>query len=367
MLKRKYPLSKKDQVVLDRFILRTGGTPAWRTVQASLIEQCLGIIGKPLPEITTDDLLKVRDTVTASDYRPNYQRRLILSLRRFFLWYGKGAGLDLEEIKSIKLPKGQWKTKKPEDMLTPADVETVLKAVKNARDRAFLAMLWDGSNRPVELLTLNWEDIGADQYGYFFKTSAKTGKERHIRLTISIPYLEAWKRDYPGEPAGQNPVFVTVHKVNGKNIRWTRDAASALMKELRRATGMKKLKLSIFRPSRITHDVKAGYDMPYIMKKNWGSLKTNMIDLYTNIDSDYVDQVALRQAGMARVEEMKDKEQYKLEVPECPGCHTLNVMGSQFCSRCLTPLTPGAVSQEERLKKEIASMIEAAMKGTKKD
>jgi ribosomal protein L37AE/L43A len=200
-------------------------------------------------------------------------------------------------------------------------------------------MLWDGSNRPIELLSLNWQDLKSDEYGYSFKTSAKTGKERHIRLTISIPYLEAWRRDYPGNAKGENPVFVSVKRPHAK---WTMMAAKAMIKELRKITGLENLKLSIFRPSRITHDVKSGYDLPFLMMKNWGNMKTPMIDLYTNIGMDYIDQTALRKAGMERVEKAKETEQYQIEVPICPICHTLNISGSLFCSTCRTPLTAAA-------------------------
>jgi integrase/ribosomal protein L40E len=348
-----YNLEPEDQLIVDRYILRKGGSPAWKTVQKSQTEQCIGMIGKPLSEIAGDDIFTVRDLITGSKYKPNYQRQLVKALRNFFLWYGKQTGADFTDIEGIKLPKAQWKTKNPEDMLSPHDIETILKACKNQRDRCFIAMMWDGSNRSIELLSLNWEDLKSDQYGYYFKTSAKTGKERQIRLTISIPYIDEWKRYYPGETAGDNPVFVTIHKVKGEYPRWNRIAAQATMKELKKDTGFKNLKLSIFRPSRITDDVKNGYDLAFVMKKNWGNLKTNMIDLYTNLDADFVDQETLRKAGMARIETLKEKDQHMIEVPVCARCGTMNTLGSSFCSKCSGALTDQAHEQvqsdEQRL------------------
>jgi integrase/recombinase XerD len=356
MIQKKYILAERDQSVVNRYILRKGGTLEWREVQKSLVEQCIGMIGKPLPEIRDDDILKVRDMIIGSKYRPNYQRQLIKALRNFFLWYQTHSDNKFLDIEGIKLPRGQWKTKNPSDMLTPQDIEAILHACKNPRDRCFIAMLWDGSNRPIELLNLSWKDLKADNYGYHFTTSAKTGKERHIRLTISIPYIEEWKRNYPGEPAGDAPVFVTVHKVGGGYERWNRGAAQAMIKELRKDISLKrmknKMKLSIFRPSRITHDVKSGYDMPYIMKKNWGTLKTAMIDLYTNVDADYVDQIALRHAGMVRVDKLKE-EPYKLKVPECPVCHTLNPIGSLFCARCSEPITDETRTTRDQIRQVV--------------
>jgi predicted amidophosphoribosyltransferase len=81
------------------------------------------------------------------------------------------------------------------------------------------------------------------------------------------------------------------------------------------------------------------------MKKNWGSLRTKMIDVYTNLDTGYMDEVALRNAGMERKIDLKVKKQYKLEPPICPICHKVNLLGSKYCSDCMQPLT-----EESKLK-----------------
>jgi hypothetical protein len=101
-----------------------------------------------------------------------------------------------------------------------------------------------------------------------------------------------------------------------------------MIKLLRRNTGIRKLKAIIFRPSKITHDVASGVELPYIMKNNWGLLRTKMIDVYTNLDAGYMDEIALRNAGMERKTDLKDKKQYKIEPPVCPICHKVNLLGS---------------------------------------
>jgi integrase len=359
MAQKRYTNTHGDNTQIDRYVIRAGGTDAWKGSHKSLIEQVIGMINKPLSGITVDDIFKIRDKILNSKYRDNYKRRLIFAMKKFFIWYGKQHKIDFTELETIKIPPGQWKTKTPGDMLSTENIETILKACRNTRDRCFVAMLWDGSNRPIELLRLTWQDILQDEYGYSFTTDAKTKKERHIRLTMSIPYLDEWRRNYPGEAKGGKPVFITIRKVGpDKEYRqWDIDAAQFMIKTLREATGLKNLKPSMFRPSRITHDVKAGYDLPYIMKKNWGHLKTPMIDLYTNIDASYIDQVALRQAGMTRRETVKEQEQHKIEPPVCKQCGSLNTLGSQFCSRCQSPLTEEAQTKIDIATRKIDELI----------
>jgi integrase/recombinase XerD len=314
---------------------------AWEKNTRSLLQRFLSILNKNITNCSTKDILSCFKTIRESKlYKPNYKRHLISAAKAFCQWWGKSnINIDIAEIISVKLPEPQWKTKKPDDMLTIEEVITIIQTARNARDKALIAMMYDGSNRPIELLRLRWEDIISDDYGYYFITDAKTRIERHIRLTNqSIPYLDQWRMEHPN-PAPSQYVFCTINATE-KGIRpMTIDNLQRIMNLLKRVTGIKKLKASIFRPTKITHDVTSGVELPYIMKKNWGSLRTKMIDVYTNLDSRYMDEVALRNAGMERRTDFKEKRIYKLEPPVCPICHKVNLMGSKFCSECIYPLT----------------------------
>jgi hypothetical protein len=105
-----------------------------------------------------------------------------------------------------------------------------------------------------------------------------------------------------------------------------------MIKILKQITGIQKLKASIFRPTKITHDVASGVERPYVMKKNWGSLRTRIIDVYTNLDAGYRHEVALRSAVMERTIGFKEKKIFRLDPPTCPVCHKVNLLGSRFCS-----------------------------------
>jgi len=244
-------------------------------------------------------------------------------------------------------------------MLTVEEVTTVIRSARNARDKALLAMLYDGSNRPIELLRLHWRDIIADQHGFYFITDAKTRKERHIRLTNqSIPYLDQWRAEHP-DPSPEQFVFCTINATD-KGIRpMTIDNLQRMIKLLKRMTGNQKLKASIFRPTKITHDVASGVELPYVMKKNWGSLRTKMIDVYTNLDASYMDEVALRNAGMERTTILKEKKIYKLEPPVCSICRKVNLLGSKYCSDCMHPLTDEARMEVTGTSQQIQMLFNA--------
>ena len=98
-------------------------------------------------------------------------------------------------------------------------------------------MLYDGSLRPVDLRKLAWEDVTFDEYGALIRTSAKTGKERVIRLTFRTPYFAQWKTDYSLEKLQVLiPVFVS-HRIyesaGGNHVPLEMDAITRLIRSLR--------------------------------------------------------------------------------------------------------------------------------------
>ena len=257
-----------------------------------------------LDTATTEDVLRLVSVIRSNNYSKNYQNDLIKVLKRFFLWRieNGGTGLNEKKIHSIKVPGMDWKCKTTEDLLTKEEVLQAIDACSNSRDKAIISMLYDASARPVDLLELKWKDIIFDEYGALFRTSAKTGKERTIRLTpISTPYLSQWRSDYPGEPFGTNQVFISHHKyaeAGDKYVPIENTAILRLIRTLRKKTGNPRLKPSIFRPSRITHDVSDGFDLQYLMLKNWGSLKSSMIEIYAKPGEEYISKYALEKAGV---------------------------------------------------------------------
>lgn len=301
--------------------------------------------GLTLPDVTTNDILRVVAVIkNRTDYSDNYRRMLVSLLKSLC---NHIPNLDMKKISSIKLPKTQWKTKKPEDMLTKEEVQTVISSCENSRDRCLISMVYDGSNRVIELLRLDWKDLIHDSMGYYFETDAKTGHKRKIRFTSSIPHIEQWQKDYSahgmGKAEGDNPVFITLHDPRN---RMSKSAYEKRIYDLKKRTGITKLKPGIMRSTRITHDVAAGQDVQYIMLKNWGNLKTSMLDRYTNLSGEYIDAKAMEYAGLKKAEKVKTVD--PMQPVQCPQCFTINEAGFKHCRECGKSLT--AEGDDEKTK-----------------
>jgi integrase len=321
---------------------------------------CHDATGARLDVCTTGDVLATVAALRDRARSPNYIRAQVYEWRRFAVWLAsRRPELDAAKIAAVKLPRGRWKNRRPEDMLTYDEVLAAIAACRTSRDRCLIAMLYDGANRPSELLALRWGDIVADQYGAWFETTGKTGRPRRIRLTLAVPYLAQWRADSPDTSPGA-PLFCTLRRFGGEHRPLRHDAIETIVRHIRAETGLEKVTSYVFRPSRITHDVEAGLDTSYIAMRSWGSLKTPMLDKYTNPSTEWIDATALSHAGIrARPEEARPDP---LRPVECPRCVTLNVPGARFCSTCMLPLTAEAAHDDEALSRLIVSRPDLLIK-----
>jgi integrase/recombinase XerD len=341
-------------------------TRVWSLTRVAI---ALHTINSSLDTVTTEDALKIIGLLRNEDYSKNYLNDLIKAFKRFLLWrIDNGVtGLNEKKIRAIKAPGMDWSAKKSSDMLTKEEVLKVIDACTNSRDRAIISMLYDGSLRPVDLRTLTWNDVTFDEFGAMIRTSAKTGKERAIRLTISTPYFAQWRTDYPNKPEGSAPVFLShrVYKSAGeKHIPLEMDAIVRLIRSLRKKTGIEKLSPSILRPSRITHDVEDGYDSSYLMLKNWGTLKTPMLQVYAKPSEDYITKYAMEKAGIKTPQKIKERSR-TLDPIKCPECETLNPAGKRFCGHCGHTLTEEAQTKVNGLSQELRSRLSKNPKAQK--
>jgi integrase len=310
-------------------------TRAWSLVRVAV---ALHKFNSSLDCVITEDALKVISSLRGEEYSKNYLNDLIKAFKRFLLWRIENGTPNLIEkkIRAIKSPGMDWSAKKSTDMLTKEEVLQVIESCTNSRDRAIISMLYDGSLRPVDLRKLTWQDVTFDEFGALIRTSAKTGKERVIRLTFSTPYFAQWRTDYPGVPIGPARVFVshrTYESAGREHIPLEMDAITRLIRSLRQKTGIERLNPSLFRPSRITHDVTDGYDSSYLMLKNWGTLKTPMLQVYAKPGEDYITKYALEKAGIKTSQKIKEREKI-LDPITCPQCSTINPPGKRFCGQC---------------------------------
>jgi len=95
-------------------------------------------------------------------------------------------------------PKNYDPAPDPTEMLHwDDDIQPMLDACLNSRDRALVSLAWDLGPRPGELFDLTVGAITDHQYGLQVTLDGKTGRRSPV-LIPAVPYVRKWLEDHPG-------------------------------------------------------------------------------------------------------------------------------------------------------------------------
>ena len=124
--------------------------------------------------------------------RTGQKEHMIKSLKKFY----RLLGLP-ERTANIKLRMQQRKLL-PGDLLDDADVELLIDATTNKRDKAIIALLWDSGIRPEELLTMSLGSLDLEGRPAHITIDGKTGPRTvpisGLTAGFIIDYLDSSRR-----------------------------------------------------------------------------------------------------------------------------------------------------------------------------
>lgn len=316
----------------------------------------LVMLCRDLPFVVQDaDTKTILQYVTRANtsLKQNTRRRAYPVFMKFIKWMaseGLNKNINLEKIKpALKAPGLDLSGRKSSMMLSGEDIKKLIEAGHTSRDRAIVSVMYEGSLRPIEIITATWDSIVFDKYGAQFMTSEKTGKPRYIRLIMSAPYLLAWKNDHP-KPEPKTPVFVSLK--SAKKIEpISQGGLRNLIYELsREALPGKDVFPYLMRHSRITALIADEVQESVVKLQAWGSVNSRMMETYLHLSNAQVDRVLLSKAGIMTAETRKDDI---LKPRRCSHCGKSHTPTSNFCDVCGTGLTEEARQQTSTITKTI--------------
>jgi integrase/recombinase XerD len=186
-------------------------------------------------------------------------------------------------------------------------------------------VLYESGCRIGELMMLRIKHISFDEFGALILVDGKTGPRR-VRLISSVPYLNDWLRNYPGEYSRDSFLWVGS---TGNLIRYSR--ASYIIRNLARKAGIRKsIHPHLFRHSRATF--LANHLTEAQMKEMFGWTRdSDMAGVYVHLSGRDVDHALLRVNGVSRPEARKENA---LKPIVCEQCQEQNLYTNKICSRC---------------------------------
>lgn len=317
----------------------------------------------PFRENTIQDLYKGLEALRSyrqedgSPFSKNTHHDTVAIFKPFYQWMidERISKIPEKKLREIRTPPADTMTKTAAGLLTKEEVEAMIKACQNSRDRAMIALLAEGGLRIGEASGLTWGDFKFDDNGAVVNVNAKTEKPRWVRFVAAVSYLAAWRADYPGNPENSHPVFVSQ-----RGGRITYEAVYRQIRRIAKDAGVeKRVTPHIFRHTAITNLIRAGVQESVIKKMMWGSLSSNMLGTYLHLTGEDIDRAILEANGLKPKEK---KKTLTLEPRECPHCHAIMGPTMNFCGSCGQPLTREVTGQLTDLMKIIEAHPEALMK-----
>ncbi len=269
---------------------------------------------------------------------------MIKAVKSFIKFLGKKniiPVISIEELDLIKPPREVLDRVKSNDILTMGEIEQLVQACDNSRDRAIIMLLYETGARCGEIARLTWGDLTFSDVDCKVRLEdEKCGGERFPYVVVSIPYLLQYRNDR-GIVKDDDFVFIefkTGLPITYRVIDWL------LEKIGRRAKFDKRVYPHLLRASRITNMVKEGYKESVIKKMMWQKITTPMFDHYLKLADKDVQKEIQERNGIIPI--VKPKVETK---PIKCVCGFLNEPTNVYCPKCARSLKDGIQSIREEI------------------
>jgi len=341
-IKREPGLSEEDRNALLEYILKlqSQGLNANRVAKYAytliVLKRHLKCNFKDAGRAEIEELMR---WLNSSEYTAWYKHDLKGILKRFYRWLRTGA-LDTSapfppEVAWIKTNLKKNELKEP-DVLTEDEAMAMVRSADKTRDKAFIAVLYEGGFRIGEILSAKVGDVELDGNGARLKVHGKTGS-RTVRLITSAPLLARWLEEHPFRNDPNAPLFVSLVRSNkGK-------------KAMGYVRTLKMLKKTA---------VKAG------IKKH---IYPHLAQVYVHLSGADLDNKLLAVYAGRPIETIKPKFAPII----CARCGAENTPGQRYCGRCGAPLSAQELAkgtvEVKALKHEInelKGMLKAALQAS---
>jgi site-specific recombinase XerD len=206
-------------------------------------------------------------------------------LKKFFKFHNKEK--FVEDIK-IKLPRKKYK---PTDILSPDDINKIIEASNNNRDKAFVAFLFESGGRISEVLKLKVIDIQDTERGMVINVpGTKTGEEYRPCLCVySAQYI-------------RNHILYPSLNSNDRLFNFSQTQARRILKLLKEKSRIiKPLNPQSFRHAQATYMVRKSYNETIIRAKLGWTDDSKMIAKYVSIDGNDIINATAEKEGNIQI------------------------------------------------------------------
>ena len=266
----------------------------------------------------------------------------------------------------------------PDDMWKDHEAAMFLKYCNDPRDKCYMAMAYESSGRPHELLKLRFKDakieVDSDKQKFAKVTlhSNKRGvKPRTVSFTYAIPYLKEWRNKHPFGSNDDAYIFVSLAK---KNImqKITRDGLYKRFNEYYRQQYFPKLLNDNTIPIEDKIIIKEMFENPWNLYVQRHSSLTHIAKYHNMKDQNlrdhagwttnstqpatYLHYFGTETADILLAEKginIHGNKSDPLKSIQCPNCFEANKPTNTFCDSCKLALKRDAFYKSSEKELEI--------------
>jgi site-specific recombinase XerD len=287
--------------------------------------------GKNFDDVVKEDVKALLAKMNQSDLAESTKKGIKIMLRKFYKYI---RGVDdprkyPEEVDFFTLTITKSHSLMPEELLNEQEMMQIIRAAKNERDKALMAVLCESGCRVGEVGTLRIKHISFEEIGVRITVKGKTGM-RKILLIKSAPFLQIWLNNHP---IGDNPEAPMWIGPNNEFLSYAR-IKNILRTCVKKAGIKKRVYPHLLRHSRATILAKTLSDANMKNYLGWAQ-GSKMASVYIHMSGKDTDEAILRTNG---IEITKEETESPLKPKSCLRCNFENPCTNKFCSKCGLPL-----------------------------
>lgn len=122
------------------------------------------LLGKGFNKATKQDIVRVVGRIERNSYSAWTKKDFKVTLKKFYKWLRQTENYP-EEVKWLKTTLKKSEEKLPEELLTEEDIQKVVNAVNDVRDKALIITLYESGARIGEIASLRIKQVHFDEHG----------------------------------------------------------------------------------------------------------------------------------------------------------------------------------------------------------
>jgi len=293
------------------------------------------LVDKDFDRMSRRDIEELVRKIQTMGFAPRTVSDHLTAIKTFWKWLENTGDTYPERVGWIKPWRRSRACKLPEELLSTEDVEKLVNAAVNPRDKALISILYESGCRIGEILNLRIRNVEFDANGAVLIVNGKTG-QRRVRLIHSVPRLVTWLEHHPENGDRDAFLWVSIGSKNNCERLMHQSVATMLKKTAKRASLRKRCNSHLFRHSRATFLAKHLTEAQ--MKEYFGwTQASDMAAVYVHLSGRDVDSALLKLAGR-QVPEVEKELETDRRVKSCSICKHENPPEVHRCSNCGRPL-----------------------------